>query len=112
MKACEKWNENYYTMRDHVLVSVPMPIRVLVGLLVYRSASATLRGQGAARYTTEEKLTFGTEIWEGIEALLVESKRKQGGGEQPFWVLGNEKPSEADTTLFGVISGQMVSSPA
>jgi hypothetical protein len=107
-KACEKWHENYYTMRSHVLWKLPYPMQVIVGLLVYRNVSATLHGQGAARYTEEEINVFRAEIWDGIEGLLHKSKRQQDGGEKLFWVMGKEHPTEADTALFGAISASLV----
>jgi hypothetical protein len=45
---------NYYTMRDHILATLPWPMRVLMGNLIYRGAIKTLNGQGTGRYTAEE----------------------------------------------------------
>jgi hypothetical protein len=95
-------------MRGHVLWRLPYPVQVVVGLLVYRSVSTTLHGQGAARYTEEEISKLRAEIWGSIEDLLLDSKKKQGGNEKPFWVLGKDHPSEADTALFGAISATLV----
>jgi hypothetical protein len=95
-------------MRSHVLWKLPYPVQVVLGLLVYRNVSTTLHGQGAARYTEEEISNFRAGIWGSIEDLLIESKKKQGEDQKPFWVLGGEHPSEADTTLFGAISASLV----
>lgn len=64
----ERWIQNYYTMRDHVLWALPYPVRVLVGLLIYRNNVATLHGQGTGRFTPEEIATFRHEIWEVLSA--------------------------------------------
>lgn len=95
-------------MRGHILSKAPYPIQVVVGLLIFRNVSATLHGQGASRYTEEEIRIFGTEIWSSIDALLVDSKKKKADHQKPFWVLGGEGPSEVDTSLFGAISAQLV----
>lgn len=65
----ERWIQNYYTMRDHALWSIPYPVRVLVGMLVYRNITATLHGQGTGRFTADEIAAFRFEIWEGLNAL-------------------------------------------
>ncbi|PYI04627.1 hypothetical protein BO78DRAFT_347177 [Aspergillus sclerotiicarbonarius CBS 121057] len=113
LQSYEKWIDNYYAMRDHILSSIPYPIRVMVGYLIYRKQIQMLHGQGTARYTAAERRGFKREIWEEINALLVEARAKRGGeGEDeddgPFWVLGGEGPSEADATLFGFVVGALI----
>ncbi|KAL4787477.1 hypothetical protein BJX76DRAFT_5449 [Aspergillus varians] len=103
----ERWTENYYTMRDHVLSAIPYPVRVIVGLIIYRSTVQTLHGQGTGRYSGEEIQGFRVEAWEAVNDLLVASKAKaQGDG--PFWVLGGEGPTEADTTVFGFVVSALI----
>ncbi|KAI0469116.1 hypothetical protein F4859DRAFT_516466 [Xylaria cf. heliscus] len=100
----ERWTQNYYTMRDHVLWPIPWPIRVFVGSMIYRSTVATLHGQGTGRFTAEEIALFRHEIWESCADLLLESKTKtRPATGEPFWVLGGPEPTEADATLFGFI---------
>ncbi|KAL4871249.1 hypothetical protein BDV12DRAFT_194612 [Aspergillus spectabilis] len=105
----ERWAQNYHTMRDHVLSAVPYPIRILIGLFIYRSTVRTLHGQGTGRYSSDEIHEFRVEAWEAVNALLVAAKKKYQGTEKDgglFWVLGGEEPTEADATLFGfVVSG-------
>ncbi|EAW12281.1 glutathione S-transferase family protein [Aspergillus clavatus NRRL 1] len=103
----ERWVDNYYTMRDHILSTLPAPVRVLVGLLIYRGVRATLHGQGTGRFTADEIRVFRREIWERVNGLLVAAKAAWRGGE-PFWVLGGEGPSEADFTVFGFIVSVLV----
>lgn len=94
--------QNYYTMRDWVLWSVPYPVRIVVGLIVWRTVQANLAGQGTGRYNADEVRTFRQEVWDSMEILLVESKKKSRDAGL-FWVLGGDKPTEADMSLFGSI---------
>ncbi|KAL4934364.1 uncharacterized protein BDV17DRAFT_286079 [Aspergillus undulatus] len=109
----ERWTENYYTMRNHVLSAIPYPVRILVGLLIYRSTVQTLHGQGTGRYSAEEVQGFRVEAWKAVNDLLVASKAKAkevvGSDDgRPFWVLGGEAPTEADTTVFGFVVSVLV----
>jgi hypothetical protein len=100
-------------MRDHVFQALPYPVRIVVGMLVYRSTITTLHGQGTGRYTAEEIAYFRKTIWDGINDLLVESKSKAKSAitdsRVPFWVFAGEKPTEADATLFGFIVSVLTS---
>ncbi|KAI5861902.1 hypothetical protein GGS23DRAFT_611026 [Durotheca rogersii] len=105
----ERWFGNYYAMRDHVLAAVPYPVRVVVGYLVYRTVTATLRGQGTLRFAPEEITAFRREIWDGFSALLLASRSESArGAAEPFWVLGGDQPTDADTTLFGFVVSVLV----
>ncbi|KAI0133686.1 hypothetical protein BJ170DRAFT_690070 [Xylariales sp. AK1849] len=106
----ERWTQNYYTMRDHIFQALPYPVRVVVGMMAYRGTIATLHGQGTGRYTPEEISGFRREIWEATNDLLVAARPKSGNADagKPFWVFGGEKPTEADTTLFGFIVSVLV----
>jgi hypothetical protein len=108
-QSYEKWHDNYYAMRDHALETLPYPMRILVGLLVYRKAMGALHGQGAGRLTGEERRAFQREGWESIEAQLVASKKKAAASDAVFWILGGEHPTEADATLYGFIVAAQVS---
>ncbi|KAJ5312172.1 hypothetical protein PENANT_c011G08483 [Penicillium antarcticum] len=107
----EKWFENYYTMRDHVLGSIPFPLRVGVGLLVYRNMAQTLHGQGTLRFTGDEIASMRQDLWEEINSLLVSSKSSSKTTEhnQTFWLLGGDAPTEADAACFGFITAALVS---
>ncbi|KAL2135336.1 hypothetical protein VTI74DRAFT_8989 [Chaetomium olivicolor] len=106
----ERWQDNNYTMRDTVLAAIPYPVRVLVGLLAYRKVMRTLDGQGLLRYAREEAAAMRLEVWESINAMLVESRSKALAAERdgPFWILGGESPTEADSTVFGFIAASLV----
>ncbi|KAI0014484.1 hypothetical protein F4779DRAFT_13822 [Xylariaceae sp. FL0662B] len=106
----ERWIQNYYTMRDNVLWSIPYPLRVVIGLIVYRKNNAMFHAQGTGRFTPEEIGEFRREIWEGISALLAVSRSssKSSGDVRPFWVLGGEQPTEADTCLFGFLVSALI----
>ncbi|KAF2809469.1 uncharacterized protein BDZ99DRAFT_463263 [Mytilinidion resinicola] len=105
----ERWTQNYYRMRDHVLSALPYPIRVLVGLLAYRKTVQTLYGQGTGRYSADEIRAFRLEIWENINVLLAASKAASTvDNHSPFWILGGESPSEADAVVFGFVVSVLV----
>jgi hypothetical protein len=88
-----------------VLQALSYPMQVIIGHFIYNSTVKTLNGQGTGRFTDEEIAAFREEIWSNINELLLASKSKLSGGQKaaPFWVLGGDKPTEADTTLFGFI---------
>ncbi|KAL6238972.1 hypothetical protein BDW75DRAFT_236919 [Aspergillus navahoensis] len=71
----ERWTENYYAMRDHVLSAVPYPFHILVGLLIYRSTVQILHGQGTGRNSAEIQ-GFREEAWRAGNDLLVASSEK------------------------------------
>ncbi|KAL1971165.1 hypothetical protein VTN77DRAFT_116 [Rasamsonia byssochlamydoides] len=107
----ERWNENYYTMRPQVLQALPYPVQLLVGVLAWRKVNATLWGQGTGRFSFEEIHAFKQNIWQNVDALLAEAKRKTKTQEDTtFWVLGGNTPTEADTTLYGFIASALVCS--
>ncbi|ETS74332.1 hypothetical protein PFICI_14198 [Pestalotiopsis fici W106-1] len=130
----ERWILNYYTMRDHALGAIPYPVRIVVGLIIYRGQLSTLHGQGTGRYSGQEIAAFRYEIWESINALLLEARRQQQQQQQaqsastastvgaqadqqlppppPFWVLGRDQPTEADATLFAFIVSVLISTAA
>ncbi|KAF2972585.1 hypothetical protein GQX73_g925 [Xylaria multiplex] len=108
----ERWTQNFYTMRDHVLWPVPWPIRVFIGSMIYRNTIATLHGQGTGRFSAEEIGLFRREIWESFADLVLESRTKAlstKGGEEPFWVMGGPEPTEVDATLFGFVVSTLLS---
>jgi hypothetical protein len=105
-------------MRDHALSSIPWPTRVIVGHIVYRSHKSMLYGQGTLRLTDEEIRASKTEIWDSINGVLLVSSLSSSSPssgdagrdgaalasqQRPFWFLGGDKPTEVDTTLFGMI---------
>ncbi|KAL0261091.1 hypothetical protein SLS55_004787 [Diplodia seriata] len=107
----ERWIQNYYLMRDHVLCALPYPVRVIVGLLIHRGVKNHLHGQGTGRFTAEEIAAFRRQIWEGFDDLLREAKRKHSGaadGGKPFWAMGGDGPTEADMVLFGFIVSVLI----
>lgn len=67
-----------------------------------------LHSQGASRFSSEEIATFRLDIWQNINALLVDSRKDQEKSDEPFWVLGGAGPSEADAALFGSITASLV----
>ncbi|KAK7721557.1 hypothetical protein SLS57_005237 [Botryosphaeria dothidea] len=106
----ERWlkDDNFYNMRDHILRTVPYPVRIIVGLLIHRGIKQTLHGQGTGRMSPEEIAAFRLQIWESFDALLQNAKRKQDDRDAPFWVVGGSSPSEADMVLFAFITSVLV----
>ena len=98
----ERWIEDYYTHRDLVLCTQPLPVRVFLGYMLHRSVLSTLHGQGTGRLTSEEIGIFRIQIWQQFEQLLRTRLREAPDG-KPFWVLGSTQPTEADATLYGFI---------
>jgi hypothetical protein len=107
-------------MRDHVLWPIPWPVRVVVGMLIYRNTVATLHGQGTGRFSAEEIAEFRREIWESFADLLLEARTKKHNNnarpdeveeeeeEEPFWVLGGSAPTDVDTALFGFVTSALL----
>ena len=110
----ERWMDNYYIHRDHVLWSIPYPLRIFIGYKIYRNLTTTLNGQGTGRFTDAELQAFSKELWTTINGLLAESKRKarerwtSWDSEGCFWALGGPEPTECDTTLYGFINSALV----
>lgn len=106
----ERWHLNYYTMRTHVLGSLPYPAQVFLGLVIYRRAVYTLHGQGTGRFSADEIASFRQEVWESVDALLRASKSKASvkDTDEPFWILGGDAPTEADTVAFGFIASVLI----
>lgn len=113
----ERWLDHYYIMRDHALSSIPWPMRVLIGQIVYRNHKAMLYGQGTLRLSDDEIRASKREIWDSINGVLVavrssRSSEKVGAADsktRPFWFLGGDEPTEVDTTLFGFIVSVLLS---
>ena len=99
-------------MRSHVLGSLPCPAQVVVGLFIYRRAMYTLHGQGTARFSADEVAAFRREVWEAVDVLLRAAKSKSASrsADEPFWILGGEGPTEADTVAFGFIVSALICS--
>lgn len=96
-------------MRDTVLANVPFPFRVILALIIFRGVKSTLQGQGVLRFTNDEASEQRLEIWESINAMLVESRNRaqEAGKNGPFWVLGGATPTEADPTVFGFVAASL-----
>jgi len=75
------------------------------------------------RFSAEEISAFKRQVWENVNALLVDSKRKMttttaeagdgsddddSDGKGMFWLLGGKAPSEADAALFGFVAAGLV----
>jgi hypothetical protein len=109
----ERWlvNDNFYKMRDEgPLSTIPYPIRVLIGLIVYRKNSQASYAQGVGRYSEEELDLLRREAWAAINEFIIAKlpkTRRKGldyGEMVPFWAFGGDHPTELDATLFGFLT--------
>ncbi|KAK7187764.1 hypothetical protein DPSP01_010812 [Paraphaeosphaeria sporulosa] len=107
LQGRERWVNNYYTMRDHALWSIPYPMRLVIGLLAYRANVRKLYEQGAGRFSDAETRALIRDVWGGVSGLLGESRRA-APRDACFWVLGGKEPTEADATLFGFVVSNLV----
>lgn len=108
----ERWEDNYYAMRDGVLETVSFFARLFAGQIIYERMMKVLHGQGTLRYSDDELAAARLEVWVSINALLVESHGQaaadpERGEDDPFWLLGYPHPTEADATVFGFISASL-----
>ncbi|KAK3936238.1 hypothetical protein QBC46DRAFT_395557 [Diplogelasinospora grovesii] len=121
----ERWIDNYYAMRDHVLWNLSYPMRVVVGWFIYRKQVTLLHDQGTGRFESRDITRFKEEIWETISNALAEvvnirkqharaSGRDDGSGSdrEPFWFLGGKEPTEVDATLYGFIVSVLICTAA
>lgn len=85
-------------------------MRVIVGHMIYRKTVQNLYGQGTGRHTAQEIGEFRREIWDALDSLLTSAKTtaNASSGHQPFWVLGGDQPTEADTSLFGFLTAALI----
>ncbi|KAK0667413.1 putative glutathione S-transferase [Cercophora samala] len=118
----EQWVDNYYPMREGILGSggagLPWILQWMIGGKIYKDIIRTLYGQGTGRYSAEEVKLLKEEVWEAINAFVVEgrnktlARRKEGDDRKPFWVLGGDGPTEADCTLYGMVAGRLMCTSA
>ncbi|KAK5080044.1 hypothetical protein LTR70_008968 [Exophiala xenobiotica] len=104
----ERWVDNFYIQRDHILESKPWALRFVIGNLIYNKNVSTLHGQGSGRFTKEQQRKMREEIWTILEGLLAQRRRESGNRRGPFWMLGGEKPTEADAVVFAFANSVLV----
>ena len=107
----ERWVKNYYVMRDHAMVKLPYPARIIAGTLAYRGIIQRLHEQGTGRFSDAEICAFTKEVWQSIDSILKESF-EDAGKDQCFWILGGKEATEADTSFFGFVVANLVSDSA
>ncbi len=75
---------------------VPAPVRPLVKSMIRRQLRRTLQGQGAGRYTEDERTMFAGRAFASISAIL---------GNKPY--LMGDVPCGADATVFSFVAGSL-----
>ncbi len=99
---------------------LPAGLRHVAGYLSLQYVKLMMYMQGTGRHSAEEVAHFTEEtiaaLGEFAEAARERLWKKEtdegraGRGDGgPFWILGGEKASEADFTLFGCLSGYLAS---
>lgn len=97
-------------MRAKILGGMSWPLQVVVGNIIYNKNFRTMQGQGTGTFFPEEIAAFQAEIWESLNAILSASYTQHRDSEGPFWLWGEDAPSEADAVVFGfIISGLICS---
>lgn len=104
----ERWLDNYYIHRDHILQSKPWLIRYIVGNLIHRKIVQTLHLQGCGRFSKEQQKQFRHEIWQTLEQILAVRRQASQSKSEPFWVLGRQEPTEADAVVYAFINSNQV----
>ena len=113
----ERWivPENFYKIRDElILYTIPYPIRLVVGQLVYRSVMAALHGQGTGRHTVEELDAMREESVRVLNDFVVDLSNDTTGGNgkrKTGWIFNGENPTEADAALYGFLAA-ILTTPA
>ncbi len=107
----EWWSENTAAMRDFgPFASLPWGIRHLTGIAIGGFSWLMLYFQGTGRHKPDELKALRQEAIAALsdyaEAAYAKSEKDSN---RPFWILGGEKPTEADFTLFGYLAAVMVS---
>jgi hypothetical protein len=92
------------------LSALSYPMQVIIGYFIYNGTVKTLHGQGTGRFSDEEIELFRRDIWVNIDQLLQASKSRLSAKQKdvPFWILGEDGPTEADMTLFGFIVSVLI----
>ncbi len=112
-QAYERWcvPTNYYRTRDDgPLVNIPYPIRVVVGFFVRRTLARNYDGQGVTRYTDQERKMISKESWRAVNDVLVANNKSRRNGGAVCWVLGGDRPLEADASLYGMLASVFIAS--
>jgi hypothetical protein len=95
-------------MRSRILASIPWPVQVIVGNIIYNKNARNLQGQGTGGFSAQEIATFRQEIWESVNSLISAVHTQHRDREGPFWVWGGDAPTEADAVLFGFVVSALV----
>ncbi|KAJ6107306.1 hypothetical protein N7523_008629 [Penicillium sp. IBT 18751x] len=86
---------DYYAMRFKILGSLPWPVQVIVGNIIYLKYTRTLSGMGILEFSADEIAGFCREIWETTSQKLMAVRSQRQGQEGPFWLWGGDTPTEA-----------------
>jgi Glutathione S-transferase N-terminal domain len=102
----ERWNMAYPLMRDHgPFGHFSWGFRHAINSMMSMYArGGLLWGHGAGRHSTEEVVKMAGETLDALNAFAAASLAKTDReSKEPFWILGREKATEADFTLYGAL---------
>ena len=93
-------------MRDQGPFSyLPWGIRHVAGFFIKRYCWAMLYFQGTGRHKPDEVWRLLQESVGALEDYAQAARAKADGASTgPFWIIGGQKPTEADFTLFGYVA--------
>ncbi len=91
---------------------LPPGIRHFAGLFVFQYIKLMLYFQGTGRHQPDELEFFRAEAIATLAGLATtagaRAEEHHPGSSEPFWILGGPHPTEADFSLFGFLSGLLV----
>lgn len=88
--------ENFERGPASFFKALPGPLRPFIKTMVRRQLRRTLHGQGAGRYTPQERTELADRAFASLSAIL---------GDKPYFMGG--KPCGADATVFGFVAGAL-----
>ncbi len=91
---------------------LPGGIRHVAGLAIYDYCWLMLYFQGTGRHRPDDVRFLRREAIAALADYAAASYAKtDAGSTRPFWILGGEKPTEADFALFGYLAGVLATPP-
>lgn len=111
----ERWFENYSAfLEDGPFGKFSPYIRSISGIMVSKVVQLQLYLQGTGRHSREELRQLREEAIENLGSYATSACTEghhTGDSEEPFWILGDTAPTEADFSLYGYLATILASRP-